>query len=120
MRFSSLRALLIALALVVQTIAGGAAVARAANGQGVGTFHHCQTLDATAKDHGDAGRSTDGTHRCHDCCLSGQAFSLAAAENVFSPTHRVAIIVAAERGDDSGVPARHAQSRFARGPPPAL
>jgi len=117
---TSLRALLIALAMVVQTIAGGAGVARATTIDGVGLAPHCQTLDVDAQVNGESRPATGDAHRCHDCCLSGGPVSLAVEDYAFVTVQRLAVRIHEPPGDPTSVPSRLAYNRFARGPPPAV
>lgn len=65
MSLSSLRALLLALAMVAQTIAGGWSVALSA--PAVGVTHHCEKTSVPSER---AGHAKSGAPRCAcECCL---------------------------------------------------
>lgn len=67
MRPSSLRALLLALAMVLQTVAGGWGVARATELSGQALSAHCENAASGA---GTADRDRAGhRHSCQSCCL---------------------------------------------------
>jgi hypothetical protein len=117
---ASLHALLIALVMVVQTIAGGVGVARATMINGVGVAQHCQTPDTDAKKNGESRPATGDAHRCHDCCLSGGPLSLAVENHAIVTVQRIAVLFQAPVTDSTSVPSRLAYNRFARGPPPAV
>jgi hypothetical protein len=68
MKLSSLRALMLALAMVLQTIAGAAGVARAASAEaGAALLAHCASVvqDDKATD----GRQGEAHRHCDSCCL---------------------------------------------------
>lgn len=119
MRPSSLRALLLALAMVLQTIAGGASVARAASmSSQVSASAHCERMRAP----GDVtpARSDDRRHMCQACLLCA-APPLVALANPGDVIGRVPVSV---RGGfvlsaSEGSFARIAQGQRARAPPPA-
>ncbi len=118
MRPSSLRALLLALAMVVQTIAGGIGVARAAPTE-LALSEHC---GAASKADGAADSHQDGRHRhCESCCLCAgpPAVSLATVEPVLV-TPRAFRAVGYILSETSALPARLAHCQLARGPPAAL
>lgn len=116
MRLSSLRTLFLVLAMVVQTVAGGWGVARAATGPDAGISAHC------AKQ-GGADRAGDGHrdlrhHMCESCLLCAGPPNVAL--DVFSlqlPTPRVSAPARFIFFNTSGVAARILQARLARGPP---
>lgn len=115
MSLSSLRALFLALALVVQTIAGGWGVAHAATpGVQKSVSAHCATKASLPGDAHHRGES----HDCDSCCLSAGAPSLTIADVVsvwFAP--RAFTAARFVPSDGIGAPARLTRSRFARGPP---
>ncbi|WP_363349313.1 hypothetical protein [Methylocystis echinoides] len=116
MRPSSLRALLLAFALVIQTIAGGVGVARAMPGE-LALKAHCAEMA------GQAGEGADSRHQrrhqhCESCCLCAGPPGVSLTEFAPAPMAPRAYRVAAPiPGDAGGVTPRLAQARFARGPP---
>ncbi len=113
---SSLRALLLALAMAVQTIAGGIGAARAMPA-GLALEAHCAAMAGKADSSADS--HPDGRHQhCDSCCLceGPPAVSLTAFSSI--PTEPRASWVGGHIiGETSGIPSRFAQSRLARGPP---
>ncbi|MEK4033691.1 hypothetical protein WOC76_15600 [Methylocystis sp. IM3] len=116
---SSLRALLLALALAIQTIAGGVGVARATSAE-LALKAHCAAM--TGQSEGAADSRQDGRHQhCDSCflCAGPPAVSLAAFSSF--PIAPRAMRVAGHIANETGrIPSRLAQSRFARGPPPGF
>jgi hypothetical protein len=120
MRPSSLRALLLALAMVFQTIAAGAGVARAASGPIEASFAaHCEKSSGNA-DAADA-HHEQRRHSCDSCCLCSGPPTASFAQFVpvvISP--RDSRVVSFILVETCGVPARLARAQFARGPPRPL
>jgi hypothetical protein len=118
---SPFRALLLALALVVQAIAGGASVARATSMEtGLGLTQHCLTRNAPSPDQGERGPTTGGAHLCHDCCLCGGPLAFSPQSYAgFAVALRVPVRVDAPPVAAIGAPARLAHAPPARGPPAA-
>jgi hypothetical protein len=119
MRLSSLRVLFLVLTMVVQTVAGGWGVARAATGPlAAGMSAHC-TKQGGVDAAGDAHR--DGRHEmCESCLLCAGPPTVAL--DVFSPqllTPRASASPVFIFFNTSGVAARFLQARLARGPPAA-
>jgi hypothetical protein len=121
MRQSSLRALLLALTMVFQTIVAGAGVARAApDGYGTAVSAHCVKSAASAGDATDRGRESR-RHMCDACSLCAgppAAAFVGFAPLVISP--RASQVAGFQFIATSGVPTRLAYARFARGPPRPL
>lgn len=117
MRLSSLRALILVLAMVVQTVAGGWGVARAAAGPvEAGVSVHCM-MQGGSDDAGDARR--DGPrHMCDSCllCAGPPLVSLAGFAPV-SPAPRAVRAAGFVLSSAQGFEARIAEASFARGPP---
>jgi hypothetical protein len=118
MRLSSVRALLFAFVMVMQTVAGGFGVARAMpGGADPGLSAHCGSISAN-EDGADDTRRDAGRHRCESCLLCAGPPSLSAvafAPGLLPPRafQRAGFI----RSDGAGAPARIARARLARGPP---
>lgn len=120
MRPSSLRALLLALAMVLQTIAGGASVARAASmSSQVSASAHCERMRAP----GDAApaKSDDRRHMCQACLLCAAPPLVALGY----PGDIVDRVPVSARGGfvlsaSEGASTRIAQGQRARAPPPAV
>jgi len=118
MRLSSFRALFLALAMVVQTIAGGWGVAHAATGSPASAISaHCEKGSDTAGGAGDA-RHGGAHHMCGACCLSAGSQPVSLAD--------IVSVVIAPRAfgaagfvltDASCAPARISLPTSARGPP---
>jgi hypothetical protein len=117
MTSSSLRALLLALAMVLQTIAGGAGVARAAPGEtGAGFLAHCDSPQQT--DEAAGGRPGDHRH-CESCCLcaAGSAGPIPDIGSVLIAHRDEHRIVSFTPHRTRELHAAYAQSPPARGPP---
>lgn len=120
MQPSSLRALLLAFAMVLQAMAGGFGAAHAMPGFEQGVSTHCGQTSAADHSAGEAGRDT---HRqmCESCllCAGPPPLSVAAFDSVHVPLRafqRVRFI-----GSESAkAPPRLACARLARGPPAFL
>lgn len=115
---SSLRALLLALAMVVQTIAGGIGVARAAPTE-LALSEHC---GAASNADGAADSHQGGRHRhCESCCLCAgpPAVSLTTVASILTRPRAFCATGYVLR-EASAFPARLAYSQFARGPPAVL
>lgn len=122
MRISSLRALLLALAMVLQTIAGGASVARAAtNDGGQSVSAHCARLLKQLHANDDAAPEQDsGRGMCPSCLACDEpptAWVLDLDVSVVV-TQRVSRILHPS-SDAQGRFARVEQAQSARGPPAA-
>lgn len=119
MRPSSLRALLLALAMVLQAIAGGPSVARAASASSqVSASAHCERLRAP----GDAApaKSDDRRHMCQSCllCAGPPIVTLGNPGDVIGRVPvsvRGGFVLSASEGSF----ARIAHGQRARAPPPA-
>jgi len=120
MRPSSFRALIFALAMVVQTVAGGWSVAHAAAGAlKAGVSTHCAQKTDVDDDARDA-RHGAGRHMCESCCLCAGPPSVSVAEVVSVFVEPRAFTQAGLALTDAfAVSARIAQARLARGPPAA-
>lgn len=118
MRPSSLRALLVAFVMVLQTVAGGLGAVRATpNGFDPQISAHCGLSHASEPGSDDTGRDAHH-HMCESCLLCAGPPSLAVG--AFYPDlaqprifHSARFIAA----DSAGAPARLARGRLARGPP---
>jgi hypothetical protein len=117
MRPSSFCALLLALALVFQTAATGAGVARATPSLfEASASAHCEKSSGKA-DAADA-HHRQRHHSCESCCLCSGPPTVSFIQFipvVVSP--RAIRVVGFLSVETSGVPARLAQAQFARGPP---
>jgi hypothetical protein len=118
MRPSSLRALLLAFVMVMQAVAGGAGVARAApDGFDPRISSHCGQSHAGETGSGDTGRDAHH-HMCESCLLCagppsipvGVFYPVPAQPRVFHSARFTATDIAL-------TPARLARARLARGPP---
>ncbi len=121
MRLSSLRALLLVLAMVAQTVAGGAVLARAA------AFSPQQTLSATCHQFHDAeqsGPADKAGHRpdCQSCflCAGAPPVWIAAAWTTHAAASVDYALIAFNAADSPALAARAARSHCARAPPGAL
>jgi hypothetical protein len=117
MRPSSLRALLLALAMVFQAIAAGTGVARAAPSLFEATFsEHCEKTLGNAEP-ADT-RHGLGHHGCEACCLCAGPPTASVTQDiptVISPRAVRSIGFLSER--TIGAPVQIARAQFARGPP---
>jgi hypothetical protein len=122
MRVTSLRVLLLALALALQTIAGGWSVARAAPaGQNSSAALHCHRLTLHFSGHDGAPAENDRQNpMCPSCllCDGPPAVSLPTLLG-FSPASSSPEALRAPPAESSAFSARSVPSRFARGPPVA-
>lgn len=121
MRLSSLRALLLVLAMVAQTVAAGAGFARAA------PFSSQQTLSATCHQLDAAGQSgpADKAGHRHDCqscllCAGPPPVWIAAAWTTHAAASLDYALIAFNAADSPAPAARAARSHCARAPPGAL
>ncbi|WP_424361893.1 DUF2946 family protein [Methylocystis parvus] len=116
MRLSSLRALFLVLAMVVQTVAGGWGVARAGTGPDAGISAHC-AKQAGVDRAGGAGRDARH-HMCESCLLCAGPPSVALDDFTLQLLRPLASAPADFIFfDTSGAAARILQAHFARGPP---
>lgn len=123
MRKSSLRALLLAIVMAVQAIAGGLGAAHAAPGAAGAAWAHCASADKPHLDQLQAGKATDdGQGRRHEhcdaCCLSGVSGAALVPKAAAAPastrhSHRVGFPLRDTRIPPAGL----AYRQFARGPP---
>lgn len=120
MHSSSLRALLLALVMVLQTVAGNVGMARAmTDAAGLALTTHCDKTGDTPSDNAAGGNQSHHRH-CDSCCLCGEPPGVSLTESVPALMTRRAIRVAAlVPSETSGAPARLAQAQQARGPPAA-
>jgi hypothetical protein len=118
MRVSSFRALLLALAFVLQTIAAGAGVARALpESFQAGVSEHCERQGPDAGDASDAGRHA-GRHHCDACYLCGGPPSLFVAGGATEVLSLRAVSTARLLSYSAPLaPVRLGSAAFARGPP---
>ncbi len=121
MRLSSLRQLLLVLAMVAQTVAGGASIARAA------AFSPHQTLAATCHQFHEAERSGPAEksgHRpdCQSCflCAGPPPVWLAAGWTTHAAASVEYALIAFNTADYPSPAGRAARSHCARAPPGAL
>ncbi|PPD44065.1 MAG: hypothetical protein CTY15_08380 [Methylocystis sp.] len=117
MRLSSLRALLLTLAMVVQTVAGGWSVAHAAAGASRTTISaHCEKMHGG----GHAGDAHHGGHPSCDnaCCLCEEpgSFALSLFDAHFT-NHLFVTTPGFVVSNLFSAPAPETRRRFARGPP---
>ncbi len=118
MRPSSLRALLLAFVMVLQTVAGGFGAARATpNGFDPQISAHCGQSHASETGRGDTGRDAHH-HMCESCLLCAGPPSLAVGAFSSVPAQpRVFHSARFTAAEISLTPARLARARLARGPP---
>lgn len=117
---SLFRVLILVVAMAVQPVAGGWALAHAAAGPlAAGASEHC-VKETTTGGAGDAHR--DGAHRmCESCLLCGGPPPLLIGEFTSVPPPTRALESAAfPLPDAASVPARFAVASLARGPPGAV
>ncbi|WP_442754202.1 hypothetical protein ACNHKD_14575 [Methylocystis sp. JAN1] len=121
MRLSSLRVLILVLTMVMQTVAGGWGVARAATDPlEAGASAHCLKHDGTDVA-GDARRDGRG-QMCESCLLCAGPPSVS-LDATFAPelsAPRAVTSAGFVFSNISSVAARILHARFARGPPAAL
>ncbi|MGJ0506507.1 MAG: DUF2946 family protein [Methylocystis sp.] len=115
MRKSSLRALLLALVMVVQAIAGGFGAAHATPGVTGAALAHCVSAGGEADK---AGNPSTRHQHCDACCLCAAPATASVPDPGPAPVAPRAFHVVGFSPGDARVPhARVSRSQFARGPP---
>lgn len=120
MRFSTLRALLIVLAMVLQTVAGGAGLARAA-ADSPGSTLSVQCDHVSANERSAPADKAGHRHNCLSCLLCGEPppawVSLASAD--FVEFSEFALVDAPMGAKQPSLPEKPSRAHSARAPPVA-
>jgi hypothetical protein len=123
MRKSSLRALLLAIVMAVQAIAGGLGAVHAAPGAAGAAWALCASADKAHLDQLQAGKATDDGQgqrheHCDACCLSGVSGAAVVPNAATAPAStRDGHLVGFLPRDTRILPASLGHRQFARGPP---